>query len=86
MTNLENNTHDFPAPDKDGWIDVGLLSFRLKTAFAWLPVDTVDDGWIWLRFYWKYERFDSFFYEGSIAYASIINKHIFELDIKPRHL
>ena len=22
-------------------------------AFAWLPVDTIDAGWVWLRFYRK---------------------------------
>ncbi len=24
-----------------------------KRVFAWKPVHTIDEGWIWLKFYWR---------------------------------
>lgn len=57
------------------WTHEDHQSWRLFTAFAWLPTKTMDQGWIWLKSYWRYQCSSGWGFFDDWAYIE-----------KPNHL
>lgn len=49
-------------------------SHRFLRRFSFLPVKTLDHGWVWLRKYWVFEQEDGMFHDWH-PYVDIRNHH-----------
>lgn len=51
-----------------GWVHTDAYSKKVKKRFAYFPVKTFDDGWIWLKPYYLHEHIYGWGFHDKLPY------------------